>query len=96
MSAQADERTPRRDKVLDEEREFVADMVERLELDADEARQVRAWLETPPRADEVDPNQVPTEHREVFVSAARAVLERDGEVTEEEAFTLELFRRLTR
>jgi tellurite resistance protein len=83
-------------EVRDEEREFVADMVERLELDAEEVRQVRGWLESPPRADEVDPNQVPPEHREVFVSAARAVLEHDGEVNEEEAVTLELFRRLTR
>ena len=83
-------------EVRPEEREFIADMVVRLELNADEARQVRSWLESPPRAEDVDPNQVPHEHREVFVSAARAVLERDGEVNEEEAFTLELFKRLTR
>ena len=83
-------------EIRDEEREFVADMVVRLGLDGEEARQVRGWLETPPRADEVDPNQVPPEHREIFVAAAREVLERDGEVNEEEAMTLELFRRLTR
>ena len=83
-------------EVRPEERAYVADLVERLQLSTEEARQVRAWLESPPRADEVDPNEVPPQHRQVFVDAARAVLEQDGEVNEEEAFTLALFERLVR
>lgn len=83
-------------EVRPEEREFVSDLIERLQLTSDEARQVRGWLESPPRPDQVDPNDVPVQHRQVFVDTARAVIEQDGEVNEEEAFTLALFERLVR
>ena len=83
-------------EIRPEERQFVADLVERLDLSAEEARRVRGWLEVPPAPHEVDPNDVPVEHRSLFLEAARRVIGQDGEVNEEESMSLALFERLVR
>ena len=73
------------------EREFVLGLVDGLGLDATERLQVNGWLQCPPNPDEVDPQDVPEEHRGFFLSAARALVERDGKITPEEAESLALF-----
>ncbi len=83
-------------EIRPEEREFVAGLIRRLDLDEDEARQVEGWLEVPPRAEAVDPTQVPVEHRRLFVEAIRGVIESDGEIAEEERDSLEIFEQLLR
>jgi uncharacterized tellurite resistance protein B-like protein len=69
-------------EVQDEERRFVRRMMEKLELSADEVRDVESWLLMAP--DAVPSSQIPAEHRRAFVEAARALIFIDGTVTPEE------------
>lgn len=83
-------------EIQPEEREYVAQLIRRLELDEDEAKQVEGWLKVPPRADEVDPTEIPQRNRHIFLEAARAVVIADGVVTPEEEENLLLFEALLR
>jgi len=83
-------------EVTDREREFIVKMVDRLGLDDDERDQVDQWLEVPPHPDELDPEDVPREHRELFLDAARAMILSDGEVDEVEAENLIILDQLLR
>lgn len=83
-------------EVSDSERDFIVRMVDRLDLDDSERAQVTEWLEVPPRADEVDPTDIPKEHRELFLDAARAMIFSDGEIDEVEAENLIIFDQLLR
>lgn len=81
-------------EIRPEERAFVSSLIERLDLDGDEARQVEGWLKLPPRPESVDPTQIPAEHRRLFVNEIRGVIESDGDVSEEEEENLDLLERL--
>ena len=81
-------------EVRPEERAFVARMVERLGLDAEDALKVRGWLEVPPAPDSIDPTQIPRAHRQLFVDAVEGVIRSDGEVAREERENLELLTEL--
>ena len=81
-------------EVQDEERELIANMVERFGLDEDERKQVQGWLKTPPRPEEVDPADIPRSHRKLFLDAAREIIAADGVVDEDELENLTLFRML--
>lgn len=83
-------------EIQDEERDFIKRVIRKLDLDADEREMVDEWLETPPRPEEVDPTDVPLEHREVFRDAIRAVVVADGRVDDEERINLALFDSLVR
>lgn len=83
-------------EIQPEEREFVAQMIRCLELAPDEAKQVEQWLKVPPRAEEVDPTQVPRKHREIFLEAVRGVVMADGVLAPEEEENLMLFEALIR
>jgi uncharacterized tellurite resistance protein B-like protein len=78
------------------EREFILTMVIRLGLDAEEQAQVAQWLEVPPRADELDPADIPREHRQLFLDAARAMIVSDGDVDDVEAENLIILEQLLR
>ncbi len=78
------------------EREFVAGMVQRLELAPKERELVRRWLEVPPYPHEVDPTAVPFAHRKTFVESIVGIIESDGVVSEEERDSLALFESLLR
>jgi uncharacterized tellurite resistance protein B-like protein len=80
-------------EVQDEERTFVAKMVKHLELDAD-AKLIEGWLRHPPRPEEVDPTDVPREHRELFLDAVRRLVAADDRIDPKEAETLALFEQL--
>jgi uncharacterized tellurite resistance protein B-like protein len=74
------------------ERALVARMVRALRLDASERREVDGWLEHPPRAEEVDPAEIPRAHRQLFLDAIRAIIVADGTVKaaeQEQLATLE-------
>jgi len=75
-------------EVRDEERSFVARLVERLDLDAKERRQVSRWLERPPLPESVDPMTIPTAHRKSFLEAIQGVVAADGEISAEERESL--------
>ncbi len=83
-------------EVTDREREFIVTLVDRLGLNDDERNQVDQWLEVPPHPDELDPEDVPREHRQLFLDAARAMILSDGEVDEVEAENLLILDQLLR
>ena len=83
-------------EVKDSERAFVKKMVEKLHLDPAEKKEVAAWLEVPPSPDEVDPTQIPSAHRKLFVDTMREVIAVDGVIDPEEKENLELFEQLVR
>jgi uncharacterized tellurite resistance protein B-like protein len=76
------------------EKRFVHKLVKQLQLDATEAKQVEQWLEVPPKAEDVDPNQVPRAHRKLFLETARNMIEADGSVSAEERESLTLLAQL--
>lgn len=81
-------------EVGDEERAYVERLVDRLELGQDERTRVRNWLQVPPAPDDVDPTDVPREHRKLFLDALRELAEQDGRIDEEERVSLALFEQL--
>ena len=83
-------------EVQDEERSFIAKLVKQLELDDAEKKQVDDWLELPPSADELDPAEIPNEHRELFLETARAMIVSDGVIDRDEAENFALFEMLVR
>ena len=83
-------------QITSEEREFIIHLVDRLELDEDERGEVAGWLEVPPTPDELDPADIPREHRQLFLDAARAMILSDGEVDDVEAENLVILDQLLR
>jgi uncharacterized tellurite resistance protein B-like protein len=82
--------------VHEKERKLVHKLVKKLKLNAAEAKQVDEWLKLPPRAAEVDPQDVPLAHRELFLNAAAEVFEADGEIHPHERATFQLLDQLLR
>ena len=83
-------------EVNDAERRFVLDLIERLELDPEERDAVEGWLTTPPQPDEVDPQEIPVEHREIFLKTTLALIAADGELAEAETESYNLLSQLVR
>jgi uncharacterized membrane protein YebE (DUF533 family) len=83
-------------EITEREREFIVKMVIRLGLDDEEQEQVAMWLEVPPRADDLDPADIPREHRQLFLDAAKAMILSDGNVEDVEAENLVILDQLLR
>jgi hypothetical protein len=83
-------------EVQPEERAFLTRLIERLHLDPAERAQVLQWVVLPPRAEEVDPQDIPLEHRKVFLDAIRQVVGQDGVIDDAEAENFELLEQLLR
>ena len=81
-------------EIRSEERRFIKRLVERLDLDADEAERVEDWLELPPSPDAVDPGQIPHKHRKVFLTVLDQVIRADGEIAMEEREHIALLREM--
>jgi len=81
-------------RIDEAERKMVKKLMRKLKLNADEKKQVDEWLELPPTAEDLDPGQIPDAHRALFLSAAREMIEVDGEVAEEELENFELLAQL--
>ena len=81
-------------EVQPEERGYVRQLVWALSLDSEEKRQVAAWLEAPPPAEEVDPRQIPIEHRRLFLDSVRTVIRADGKLAAAERLALRVFEKL--
>jgi uncharacterized tellurite resistance protein B-like protein len=75
---------------------YVHRLVERLQLAPEEAADVRVWMKTPPHPEEVDPTQIPQQHRQLFLDAVKEMVGADGQLKEEERESLALLERLTR
>ncbi len=80
-------------EIQEEERTFVGAMIERLDLE-DDRKEIEGWLKHPPRAEEVDPTQVPQEHREKFLEAVKGLVAADDHIDPQEAETLAIFEQL--
>ncbi len=83
-------------EVADSERGFVATMMRQLDLDDAERSQVDEWLKVPPHPEDVDPTDIPVEHRQLFLNAALQMVGADGVVDEREVETFSLFEKLLR
>lgn len=81
-------------KVHQQERDLVMRIAGRLGLTDVESQQVQRWLQIPPPIDEVDPSQVPPEHRALFLNAAEMAIKADGRVVPAERDSLALFKDL--
>lgn len=76
------------------EKSFILSLALRLGLPEDDVDKVRQWLETPPLPEEVDPNRVPPEHRQIFLEAIQEAVEADHVVDAPEHETVRLLREL--
>ena len=83
-------------KIRPEERQMIARLVGRMELNEDEKQQVSEWLETPPSPESVDPNNIPQAHRVLFLREVESIVSIDREVTPEERESVILFGQLIR
>ena len=82
-------------QVRDRERAFVRKLAKRLDLGAD-AEEIERWLKVPPKPEDIDPADIPAEHRQLFLNAARDAIASDGEIDPEERETLAIFEQLVR
>lgn len=83
-------------QVTPAERAAVQGLVRRLRLTAAEKLQVSGWLEVPPPADDVDPNDIPPGQRQLFLDEVRRLVVADGRLSGEEQSSYRLFERLLR
>jgi uncharacterized tellurite resistance protein B-like protein len=83
-------------EIRDAERDFVHDLIRRLELDDEEAAAVEGWLAFPPAPEEVDPMEIPVEHRKIFLDTMLALVAADGELDEAETESFNLLSQLVR
>ena len=83
-------------EVKESEKKFVRKLVKSLKLSREEAKQVEKWMRLPPRAEEVDPAEIPRAHRQLFLDSAKAMIAADGEIAEEEAESFRLLQMLMR
>jgi uncharacterized tellurite resistance protein B-like protein len=83
-------------EVHPEERAFVLRLLKRLGLGKAEEEKVRGWLELPPAPEDVDPMEIPVEHRKVFLAAIDGVIAADGSIAPEERESLRLLEQLLR
>jgi uncharacterized tellurite resistance protein B-like protein len=80
-------------EIQSEERDFVGKMIKHLELE-DDRKQIEGWLKHPPAPEEVDPTDIPAEHRELFLDAVRRLVAADERIDPKEAEMLALFEQL--
>ncbi len=80
--------------VSESERGLVNRLGVQLDLTADEREQVEEWLRIPPPPEDVDPTDIPAEHRQLFLDVALQTVGADGHLSDQELETLQLFEKL--
>ena len=81
-------------QVDESERVFVRGLVEKMGLGQDELELVEQWLVSPPVEDDLDPNQIPADHRQLFLDAALEMVTADGVVDRMEVENYAVFELL--
>jgi uncharacterized tellurite resistance protein B-like protein len=71
-------------EIKDGERKFVQRLMDRMQLSADDRKEVEGYLHVAPSPESTNPKLVPPEHRRIFIDAIRALIYADGEVDTEE------------
>ncbi|HSN98098.1 MAG TPA: TerB family tellurite resistance protein [Candidatus Nanopelagicales bacterium] len=82
-------------EIQPKERKFVEKLITKLGLNEEEQKLVRGWLEVPPEAEALDPQQIPRPHRQIFLDTARQMIAADGKIDPEEEESLRLLEQLT-
>ncbi|MEQ1571350.1 MAG: TerB family tellurite resistance protein [Myxococcota bacterium] len=83
-------------EVQDAERNLVLKLLGELGLDQDEKDQAERWLKVPPAPEDVDPMDIPLDHRQIFLNTVLQVVGADGVVDTKEMETLSIFEKLLR
>ena len=83
-------------EVQDAERSLVTRMLEQLGLDDEEKASAEAWLKVPPDPEDVDPTDIPVEHRQIFLSTVLQLVGAYGVVDPTEMEKLAIFETLLR
>lgn len=83
-------------EVQEAERSLVTRMLEQLGLDGEEQATAEQWLKLPPEPEDVDPTDIPVEHRQIFLSTILQLVGADGVVDPNEMETLAIFEKLLR
>lgn len=83
-------------QIADTEKDFVRGLMGKLGLDAAERAEAETWLEVPPRPEDIDPTDIPHEHRQVFLNTILQVVGADGVVAPDEVELLALLEQLLR
>ncbi len=78
----------------DEERALVARFIDAMGLDPEDAELAMGWLDHPPPEDDLDPYDIPDEHKKLFLEAALAMMGADGVVDTMEVESFALFEAL--
>lgn len=81
-------------EVQEAEKSFVLRLVQALELPPEDLHEVDMLLRVPPRPEDIDPLDVPAQHRAIFLETVRGLVMADGTVSEGEAETFELLEQL--
>ena len=71
-------------RVKDRERAFIERVMNKLPLSDEDRDQVHDWLLVAPAPSTVAASAVPTQHRQAFIEAIRALIYSDGSVDDEE------------
>ena len=80
--------------VRQEERDFVAHIVQSLRLEDEDLAKVEGWLAVPPSPESVDPMSIPAAHRSIFLDSIEGVIVADGEIAPEERENFALLKDL--
>ena len=67
------------------ERKLVVDLIRRFGLRAEDAAMAAGWLDHPPNEDDIDPTDIPREHRQLVLDAVLEMVGVDGRVDSMEA-----------
>jgi uncharacterized tellurite resistance protein B-like protein len=81
-------------EIRPEERAFVDHIARSLDLNDEDQSKVEAWMAVPPSPESVDPTQIPSAQRKLFLESIEGVIAADGEVAPEESENLALLRDL--
>jgi uncharacterized tellurite resistance protein B-like protein len=83
-------------EVQDAERKLVRKLLGELGLDEEEQESAERWLQVPPAPEDVDPMDIPLDHRQIFLNTVLQVVGADGVVDSKEMETLSIFEKLLR
>ena len=76
------------------ERKFIETLCTKLNLDSNDKIKVQAWLQHPPRPEEVDPYSIPKELLEEVLDVAASLARADGVIDIRELEMIELLHTL--
>jgi uncharacterized tellurite resistance protein B-like protein len=78
--------------IAEGERKFVARLMDRMQLSAEDRAEVAGYLHVAPAPESTNPKLVPAAHRRIFIDSVRALIYSDGDVDPEERDRFEKLR----